>query len=79
MTALSTIASDARFLAQERIVDALLRALALREPDLLEAVRNILLDTELTHSGKPPKGETVHEWIRKRLDFAAEFATTHGS
>jgi len=73
------IASDARFLARERIVDALLRALALRQPDLLEAVRNILLDTELTHTGKPPKGETVHEQIRKRLDLAAEFSKTRGS
>jgi len=70
---------DARFLAQERIVDALLRALALRQPDLLEAVRAILTDTELTHSGKPEQHETVHQQIRKRIDLAAAFADEHGT
>ena len=70
---------DARFLAQERIVDALLRALALRRPDLLDTMREILVDTEFTHSGKPKQEETAHEQIRKRLELAAEFAETHGA
>ena len=69
---------DARFLAQERIVDALLRALALRQPDLLSAVRSILVDTEFTHAGKPRLFETVHQQIRKRLESAASFADGHG-
>lgn len=79
MTDSSIKDTDARFLAQERIVDALLRALALRQPDLLSAVRAILTDTELTHSGKPDEHETVHQQIRKRIDLAASFADEHGT
>jgi hypothetical protein len=70
---------DARFLAQERIVDALLRALALKQPQLLTAVHNILIDTEFTHTGKPGQDETVHEQIRKRIEQAASFANQHGT
>lgn len=71
--------SDARFLAQERIVDALLRALAVNQPELLNAVRKVLIDTEFTHSGRPGQHETVHEQIRKRIDLAETFANEHGS
>jgi hypothetical protein len=73
------IAQDARFLAQERIVDALLRALALQQPALLEAVRNVLIDTEFTHTGKPEQHETVHQQIKSRLDLASSFASAHGT
>ena len=72
------LALDARLLAQERIVDALLRALALEQPNLLNTVRSILIDTEFTHSGKPGQEETVHEQIRNRIDRATRFATEHG-
>jgi hypothetical protein len=72
-------AQDARFLAQERIVDALLRALAIQQPELLNAVRSILIDTEFTHSGKPGEHETVHQQIRNRLDLASRFANAHGT
>jgi hypothetical protein len=75
----NNIAHDARFLAQERIVDALLRALALKQPELLNAVRNILIDTEFTHPGKPGHEETVHQQIKSRLEQAAEFASAHGA
>ncbi|HLI67982.1 MAG TPA: hypothetical protein VKU90_16580 [Caulobacteraceae bacterium] len=70
---------DARFLAQERIVDALLRALALNQPDLLSAIQNILVDTEFTHAGKPDQDETVHQQIGKRIRLAADFAAQYGS
>jgi hypothetical protein len=73
------IAQDARFLAQERIVDALLRALAIQQPELLNAVRSILIDTEFTHPGKPGEHETVHQQIRGRLDLASQFANAHGA
>ncbi len=73
------IAQDARFLAQERIVDALLRALAIQQPALLDAVRNILIDTEFTHSGKPEEHETVHQQIKSRLERASRFANAHGT
>jgi hypothetical protein len=73
------IAQDARFLAQERIVDALLRALAIREPELLEAVRSVLIDTEFSHAGKPEQHETVHQQIKSRLDQASSFASAHGT
>ncbi|MGH3428614.1 MAG: hypothetical protein ACRDQZ_13775 [Mycobacteriales bacterium] len=69
---------DARFLAQERIVDALLRALALEQPALLASVRSILIDTEFTHAGKPGEEQTVHQQIRARLQLAAAFAHAHG-
>jgi hypothetical protein len=72
-------AQDARFLAQERIVDALLRALAIEQPELLKAVRNILIDTEFTHAGKPGQHETVHQQIKSRLDLASQFAIAHGA
>lgn len=75
----SLVAQDARFLAQERIVDALLRALAIRQPELLNSVRTILIDTEFTHTGKPEQYETVHQQIKKRLDLASEFAGDHGT
>ena len=73
------IAHDARFLAQERIVDALLRALAIQQPELLNAVRSILIDTEFTHPGKPGHEETVHQQIKSRLEHAEEFAAAHGT
>jgi hypothetical protein len=73
------IAQDARLLAQERIVDALLRALAIQQPELLDAVRNVLTDTEFTHSGKPAWDETVYQQIKSRLDLAAKFANAHGA
>ncbi|MET3525495.1 MULTISPECIES: hypothetical protein [Phenylobacterium] len=73
------IALDARFLAQERIVDALLRALAIRQPELLSAIRGILVDTEFSHSGKPGEHETVHQQIKSRLDLASQFADAHGT
>ena len=72
-------AHDARFLVQERIVDALLRAFALKEPELLTVIRSILIDTEFTHSGKPGEHETVREQIRNRLDLASDFANAHGT
>lgn len=71
-------ADDARFLAQERIVDALLRALALQQPDLMNALRAILTDTELTHAGKPAEDETVHQQIQSRIEQASRFAQAHG-
>lgn len=73
------IAQDARFLAQERIVDALLRALAIEQPRLLDAVRSILTDTEFTHSGKPGEQETVHQQIKNRIELAEQFASAHGT
>ena len=69
----------ARTLAQERILDALLRALALEQPSLLERVRSILVDTEFTHAGKPGLDETLHEQIQSRINAAARFAGEHGS
>jgi len=68
-----------RFLCQERILDALLKALALEQPRLLEAVRQILIDTEFTHPGAPRQDETTHQQIRARMDSAARFAEAHGS
>ena len=70
-------AQDARALAQERILDALLRALALEQPSLLQRIRSILIDTEFTHSGKPGLGDTVHEQIQSRIAMAERFATEH--
>jgi hypothetical protein len=79
MLEVTDIAQDARFLAQERIVDALLRALALRQPELLGEVRSILIDTEFTHSGKPSDDQTVHQQIKSRIDRASNFADAHGA
>ena len=73
------IAADARSLAQERILDALLKALALKQPDLLDAVRSILIETEFTHSGKPGVDQSVHQQIRTRLQAASFFLRNHGS
>ena len=73
------MAQDARFLAQERIVDALLRALAIDQPTLLNTVRSILIDTEFTHVGKPDADQSVHQQIRSRLSLAASFASDHGA
>ena len=70
---------DERLLAQERILDALLRALALQQPSLLASVRTILVDTEFTHPGKPAEEETVHQQIQKRIEAATNFAETHGA
>jgi hypothetical protein len=78
-TARRDISHDARFLAQERIVDALLRSLALQQPQLLQTLRDILVDTEFTHSGKPEPSETVHQQIDRRIDAAGQFAQAHGT
>ena len=72
-------ASDARFLAQERILDALLRSLAMEQPSLLSTIKCILVDTEFTHSGKPGGDQNVHEQIRQRIDMASMFASDHGA
>ena len=74
-----TAALDARFLAQERIVDALLRALAIEQPGLLNAMKNILVDTEFTHSGKPQVDQNVNQQIGARIELASRFADAHGS
>ena len=78
MVELDAKAQDARALAQERILDALLRALALEHPSLLERVRSILIDTEFTHAGKPALDDTVHEQIQSRIEAAERFAGKHG-
>ena len=69
---------DVRALAQERLLDALLRALAIEQPSLLSTLRGILVDTEFTHPGKPEVGQSVHHQIRARLGAAAQFASDHG-
>lgn len=79
MNSLPIDPQDARFLAQERIVDALLRALAIEQPTLLQTVQAILVDTEFTHTGKPGQHETVHQQISQRIDMAARFAVDHGT
>ena len=78
MTSEKDRAVDARQLAQERIVDALLRALAIDQPHLLQTVRSILIDTEFTHSGKPELDQSVHEQIQQRLSQAGSFVREHG-
>ncbi|HEV2363622.1 MAG TPA: hypothetical protein VGS12_05410 [Caulobacteraceae bacterium] len=70
---------DVRFLAEERIVDALLRALALKQPDLIQTLRSILIDTQFSHSGKPSPGKSLEDQIRSRIDMAADFADQHGN
>lgn len=70
--------ADVRALAQERLLDALLRALAIEQPRLLATLRGILVDTEFTHPGKPEVGQSVHQQIRARLEGAAQFASDHG-
>lgn len=70
---------DVRFLAQERILDALLRALALEQPRLINTLKAVLSDTELTHTGKPDSSHGLHQQIRDRVDSAASFAADHGS
>jgi hypothetical protein len=42
-------------------------------------MRDILVDTEFTHSGKPEASETVHQQIDRRIDAAARFAQAHGT
>jgi len=72
------LAQDARALAQERLMDALLRALALEQPHLLDRIRSVLVDTEYTHTGKPGQDESVHQQINGRIAAAARFAAEHG-
>lgn len=60
-------------------MDALLRALAIQQPQLLDTVRAVLVDTEFTHAGKPEQHETVHQQIKNRLDHASKFAAAHGA
>lgn len=70
---------DTRSLAQERILDALLRALALEQPKLLGVVRSVLVDTEFTHPGKPGIDQSVHQQIQSRIRQAEDFAREHGA
>lgn len=78
MADLDAKALEARTLAQERILDALLRALALEQPALLGRLRSILIDTEFTHAGKPGLADTLHEQIQSRIAAAESFAVDHG-
>ena len=78
MAELDARALEARTLAQERILDALLRALALEQPALLGRVRSILIDTEFTHVGRPGLEDTLHEQIQSRIAAAERFADDHG-
>ena len=70
--------NDVRALAQERLFDALLRALAIEQPRLLSTLRDILVDTEFSHPGKPEVGQSVQQQIRARLEGATKFASDHG-
>ena len=70
---------NVRFLAQERLLDALIRSLALDQPKLIATLRSILVDTEFTHPGKPDVDHGLHQQIRERIEAASGFAEKHGS
>ena len=70
---------NTRFLAQERILDALLRTLALEQPGLIGTLKNVLSDTEFTHSGRPDDSHGLHQQIRDRIEGALSFSREHGS
>jgi hypothetical protein len=53
--------------------------LAIQQPQLLDAVRNILTDTEFSHAGKPGELETVRQQIKSRITLAEQFASAHGT
>ena len=68
-----------RILAQERILDALLRTLALEQPRLISTLKGVLSDTEFTHSGRPDESHGLHQQIRDRIEGALKFSHDHGS
>ncbi|MBC6982218.1 hypothetical protein [Caulobacter sp. 17J80-11] len=78
MNATYSTAADARFLAQERIVDALIRVLSLRHPELLDELNDVLSDTAHTHAGTPSEDESVQHQVRRRLAEAQQFTSAYG-
>jgi hypothetical protein len=66
--------SDVRLAAQERLLDAVLRVIAVRDPGFTDAVRGVLVDTVQTHSEYSPSGGTVTLHVAQRLRAAEKFA-----
>ncbi len=75
MTDVHTDASDVRLLAQERLLDAVLRVLAVRDPKFTDAVRGVLIDTVQTHEVTPTGTVTLH--VSQRLQAAEAFAKAY--
>ena len=67
--------SEVRLLAQERLLDAMLRVLALRDPKFADAVRGVLVDTVQTIDAPPTGSVTLH--VSQRLRAAELFAEAY--
>jgi hypothetical protein len=75
MTDVHTDPSDVRLLAQERLLDAVLRVLAVRDPKFTDAVRSVLIDTVQTREVAPTGTVSLH--VSQRLLAAEHFAQAY--
>ena len=69
----SNAGTDARLVAQERLLNATLAILATRDPGFLEAVRNAVVDTNFSRSDPPQEGASAIQHISFRLNAIQAF------
>ena len=74
MTLPSTSELDPRTVAQERMLNALIAVAATRDPGLIEAMRNALVDTNFSRSEGPAEDGSVLQHISYRLNAIQAFA-----
>ena len=74
MTSTPSLDTDPRALAQERMLNALIAVAATRDPGLIEAMRNALVDTNFSRGEPPAEGASVLQHISYRLNAIQAFA-----
>ena len=65
--------SEARLIAQERLLNALIAVAATRDPGLLDAMRSALIDNNFSRNEAPPEGASVLQHISFRLNCIEAF------
>ncbi|WP_158914124.1 hypothetical protein [Caulobacter sp. S45] len=78
MSETSTPDADVRLLAQERLLDAVIGLLALRDPGFITALKAVVMDTALSRSDGPHDGASLLHHVAHRLREADLFAEEHG-
>ena len=65
---------DVRAQAQERMLNALIAVAAVRDPGLIEAMRNALVDNNFSRGDPPAEGASVLHHISARLNAIQAYA-----
>ena len=74
----STASTDARLVAQERLLDAVIAVAATRDRGFLDALRGVVLDTNSNRDDPPREGASALQHIAFRLNAAQALANAYG-